>query len=120
MLNHPRAVFSTNLKALIRSSGVTQADLTRELGLRQSTVSDWCSGKKYPRVDKIQLLADYFGVPRTALTEPSDASLQPGTTAWLQMGLLARGVIDQPGDLSDEQLAAILQNMDMLARAYKH
>lgn len=34
-----------------------------------STVSDWCNGKKYPRVNKMQMIANYFGVLMSDLTE---------------------------------------------------
>ncbi|HAR88907.1 MAG TPA: XRE family transcriptional regulator [Ruminococcaceae bacterium] len=51
-----------------------QADLVTELGLKTSTVSDWVNGKKYPRVDKMQLLADYFGILKSDLTEEHDTS----------------------------------------------
>ncbi len=86
MPNNARDVFAWNLRELLDCTGRTQADLIRELGLRQSTVSDWMSGKKYPRVDKIQLLADYFGVNRSALTEGQPAQSLPGTTEWLRAG----------------------------------
>ena len=91
MPNNAREVFAQNLRELLDRTGRTQADLIRELGLRQSTVSDWMSGKKYPRVDKIQLLADFFGVNRSALTEGQPAQSLPGTTQWLRAGLVARG-----------------------------
>lgn len=64
-----RAAFARNLKHIMNQKGVAQADLVARFGITASTVSDWCNGKKYPRVNKIQLLADYFGVSRSELTE---------------------------------------------------
>ena len=116
MPNNARDAFAWNLRELLDCTGRTQADLIRELGLRQSTVSDWMSGKKYPRVDKIQLLADFFGVNRSALTEGQPAESLPGTTQWLRAGLVARGCPGAQG-LEDRQLATILESMDLLARA---
>ncbi|HHY53374.1 MAG TPA: helix-turn-helix transcriptional regulator [Clostridiales bacterium] len=112
-----REIFAQNLRELLRRTGRTQADLVRELELRQSTVSDWMSGKKYPRVDKIQLLADYLGVNRSDLTEERSDSIAPGTREWLREGLVARGC---PGaeELEDHQLEAILESMDLLVRAF--
>lgn len=72
-----RLVFAKNLKNLLQQNGVSQADLVARFGITASTVSDWCTGKKYPRVDKIQLLADYFGVNRAALTEDAAPEQQP-------------------------------------------
>ena len=64
-----RRVFSENLLRRLEERGMTQADLAHALRLTPSTVSDWCTGKKYPRVGSLQLLADLFGIPRGALTE---------------------------------------------------
>ena len=44
-------------------------DIVRDLGITSSTVSDWVLGKKYPRIDKMQMLADYFGILKSDLTE---------------------------------------------------
>lgn len=52
----------------------TQSDLVTDLNLTASTVSDWANGKKYPRVDKMQLLADYFGILKSDLTEEHETS----------------------------------------------
>ena len=50
-------------------SGKTQADIVKDLGFKQATVSDWVTGKKYPRVDAMQQLADYFNVTLSQLTD---------------------------------------------------
>ena len=64
-----RRVFAANLLQLLAERGMSQSDLANALGLTPSTVSDWCTGKKYPRVGSLQLLADYFGTARGRLTE---------------------------------------------------
>lgn len=56
-----RATFVKNLKRIMYNRGKRQADLVNDLHLSSSTVSEWLTGKKYPRVDKIQMLADYLG-----------------------------------------------------------
>ncbi len=42
--------------------GVSQADLARFLGVATGTVSCWATGKKYPRVDKMQKIASVLDV----------------------------------------------------------
>ncbi|KAB8126938.1 helix-turn-helix domain-containing protein [Gracilibacillus oryzae] len=64
-----RKILSDNLKRLLNSKGKTQTDMARELGLSETTVSSWINSERYPRLDKIQLMADYFGVYRSAITE---------------------------------------------------
>lgn len=46
-----------------------QADLINDLGLSSSTISNWCTGLKLPRMDKIQMLADYFNIQLSDLLE---------------------------------------------------
>lgn len=64
-----REIFAERLNHYMNIRGITQADIVSEFGITASTVSDWCNAKKYPRVDKIQMLADYFGILKSDLTE---------------------------------------------------
>lgn len=63
-----REIFVKNLRFLMEARGISQADICRELGVSSATVSDWCTGKKYPRVDAMQRLADLLGVRFSTLT----------------------------------------------------
>ena len=63
-----REIFVKNLRYMMEKKGISQADICRELGVSSATVSDWCTGKKYPRVDAMQRLADLFGVRFSTLT----------------------------------------------------
>ena len=57
-----RKKFKTNLKKIMALKGKTQSDIVKALNFKQSTVSDWLNGKKYPRMDKVQMLANYLNV----------------------------------------------------------
>ena len=50
-------------------SGKTQKELAAIIGVAPSTFNDWLKAKKYPRIDKIELLADYFGILKSDLIE---------------------------------------------------
>ena len=63
-----REIFVQNLRYLMEARGITQADICRELEVSSATASDWCTGKKYPRIDKMQRLADLLGVRYSTLT----------------------------------------------------
>lgn len=73
----PKEVFAKNLNRLLSKNGKTQSDLVAYMNTTASTVSDWCNGKKYPRVDKMQKLADYFGVLKSDLTEERTPEFVP-------------------------------------------
>ena len=64
-----RDTFAKNLRDTMRKNGISQIDIAKRFNVTTSTVSDRCNAKKYPRVDKIQMLADYFGVLKSDLTE---------------------------------------------------
>jgi len=71
MSDTAREIFVKNLRYFMEAKGITQADICRELDVSSATVSDWCSGKKYPRVDAMQRLADLLGVRFSTLTTES-------------------------------------------------
>lgn len=66
-----KTVFSGNLKRYMDRDKMNTADLANALSLPFSTVSDWVHGRKYPRMDKVQIIADFFGIMKSDLTEES-------------------------------------------------
>ena len=55
-----------------------QSDIVNTLGFKQPTVSAWMKGEKYPRMDKVQILAEYLGVKITDLV--GDELIVPART----------------------------------------
>lgn len=64
-----KKILSKNLKKYMDKKGKNVTDLSNDINISYATVNDWCNGKKYPRVDKIQLLANYFDVEKSDLIE---------------------------------------------------
>lgn len=54
--------FSQRIKMLRDRSGLTQAELADRLGLTNRAIGAWESGRSRPRLDKMQQLADLFGI----------------------------------------------------------
>lgn len=67
--NKSKEIFSANLEKLMTSRDVDRNKLCSDLGLKYTTVRDWLKGITYPRIGKIELLADYFGVNKSDLIE---------------------------------------------------
>ena len=63
-----RDTFQINLHHAMDERGVSQLSLAEHLGVTSSTASDWYNGKKYPRPDKMQKIADFLGVTMSWLT----------------------------------------------------
>lgn len=71
-------IFAENLKKQMEIKGVSRNDICRTLGISYFTVSDWVNGKKYPRMDKVEMLANYFGILKSDLIEEkSEGEMTP-------------------------------------------
>lgn len=64
-----KEIFSKNLTWYIAKADVTQKEVAQYLGVNPSSVNDWIKCKKYPRIDKIEMLAKYFGILKSDLIE---------------------------------------------------
>lgn len=64
-----KEIFSRNLRRYMKINNKDRNDVSRDLGIPYSTLTDWYNGNIYPRIDKIQLLANYFGIQKSDLVE---------------------------------------------------
>ena len=67
-----KEIFSKNLKYYIEKSGKDRGELADIWGFPYSTVTEWVNGKKYPRIDRIEVMADYFGILKSDLIEEKE------------------------------------------------
>lgn len=74
-----RKAFSRNLKYYMAKEGKTQADMVKYMKISPATASDWCNERKIPRADKLQAIANWFGISLLELT--SDGNPYDRTTA---------------------------------------
>lgn len=101
-----KEILSKNLKKLLSRKGKSQTDMAKELELNESTVSSWINSAKYPRRDKIELMADYFGVMPSDITE--DKTEQQDTLA-----------AHLDGDFTQEELEEILQYAEFVKQKHR-
>ena len=70
-IDEQKRIFSANLQRYIRISGKEQKQICSDLGINESTFSQWVNGLAIPRnVSTIRKLADYFNVGMTKLINP--------------------------------------------------
>ena len=62
-------IFAYNLNRLMISHRKSRKDLSDALGISYFTITAWANGTKYPRMDKVEMLANYFGVLKSDLIE---------------------------------------------------
>lgn len=64
--------FAANLRSLIAQNGTTITALAKVLGISRQAVSQYADGTGQPNVDKLAMIADYFGVSADYLLGLSD------------------------------------------------
>lgn len=62
-------IFAKNLKYYMEKSGKDRNEICKDLNLKYSTFSEWVNANKYPRIDKIELIANYFNIQKADLIE---------------------------------------------------
>lgn len=78
-----RTQFAANLKRALADAGKTQADMAKYMQVSSATASEWCSGRKMPRADKIQSLCNWLNIELSDLLEEYnvDVVIDPRTIA---------------------------------------
>ena len=64
-----KSVFASNLQKYMDLNNKSRRDVCDALGISYYTITDWVKGKKYPRMDKVEMLANYFGIQKSDLIE---------------------------------------------------
>ena len=64
-----RAIFSRNLKMYMEVHGLNNVELSRIVGVSESTVGKWLLQKSLPRMGVVEQLANYFKINKSDLLE---------------------------------------------------
>ena len=64
--------FAQNLKFYLKQANMTQADLAEYMNVSTAYISNWCTGNKIPRMDKVDKLCELFDINRSDLIEDKD------------------------------------------------
>ena len=108
-------VFAKNLKFYIEKSGKTQKEVALAIGVTPASLNEWIKAKKYPRIDKVEMVAMYFGILKSDLIEnkgmnktlPQVQQLTEGETMLLE---LFRQIPEDAQKMYLEVLRAALKN----------
>lgn len=63
------SIIARNISRQLEQKNKTQLELAEYIGVSQTTVSNWCRGEKMPRMKKLDMICDYFGISRSDLME---------------------------------------------------
>lgn len=81
-------------------------EMCEALGVKYTTFTDWVKGNSYPRIDKIELMANYFGISKSDLVEehPANNRSQNKGVSINVLGRVAAGIpIEAITDIIDTE-----------------
>lgn len=107
-----RKVFVKKLAYYMQLNGKNQMDLMKDLELKSATVSSWCTGKKLPRMDKIQMLADYFGIEKSDLLEEKNNNVLDNykiVAQYLKDNQKGKELFDIILDMNDSDISMLIE-----------
>lgn len=70
-------IFASNLKRYMEQNKKSRKDVADAIGVSYYTFTSWVTGKKYPRMDKVEMIADYFGILKSDLIEEKTIESDP-------------------------------------------
>lgn len=73
-----KEILAKNLRHYMDLNQKTRNDMCKALGVKYTTFADWVNARTYPRIDRIEQMAAYFGIRKSDLVEehpslPTDA-----------------------------------------------
>lgn len=72
-----KQIMAKNIQYYMNQRRKTRQEMCDALGVKYTTFTDWVKGNAYPRIDKIELMANYFGISKADLVEERTA--EPNT-----------------------------------------
>lgn len=69
-----KQIMAENIKHYLEEKNLNVKDFATQLGFKYTTVLDWVNANTYPRIDKIEKMANYFGIDKSKLVEKRDLS----------------------------------------------
>lgn len=100
-----KEIMGKNIQRLMDNAGISRTKLSDDLDIAYTTITSWINGESYPRIDKIELMAAYFGVSKSELVERQDGSRN------INAEMIAAHV---DSDTTDAEREEILQFMEYL------
>lgn len=100
-----KEIMAYNIKRYMDSKGVTNQQLCDDLGFKYTTFMDWIKGVTYPRIGKVEAMANYFGCEKSDLIEEKEKS----TAADDGLSKDMKELIDHLKTLPEDKVQMLLQ-----------
>lgn len=91
MLGNKR-IMGQNILYYMERKGLERKDFAKLLNIPYSTLNEWINGNAYPRINRIQQMADFFGIEKADLVEARTAQKDARGIRIPILGKVAAGV----------------------------
>lgn len=119
-----REIFSKNLQYYMDLYNKTRMEVAKDNNISYTTLTSWLKGDNYPRIDKIEMLANYFRVNKADLIENKYANNEPyysdpAVTEYAQAikdNPDLKILFDASKDMSKDDIDFVLNTIEMLKK----
>lgn len=118
-----KEVFAKNLNYYMEQANKNQKEMAAIVGVSAPTFNEWLKAKKFPRIDKIEKLAQYFGILKSDLIEEKITEekqqkndIRTDIAARLIKDSEFLSVVEVINKLNADQLASIKQVANVLLK----
>lgn len=87
-----KKIMAENITYYMNKHQKTRNDMCEALGVKYTTFTDWVKGNSYPRIDKIELMANYFGISKADLVEKRNSTSTKSGVTINVLGRVAAGI----------------------------
>lgn len=83
-------IMAKNIQYYMELRNKSRNEMCEALGVKYTTFTDWVKGNAYPRIDKIELMANYFGISKSDLVEDHASLLEKSKHKGVTINILGR------------------------------
>ena len=114
-----KKIIARNIQYYMNKNNKTRMEMSEALGVKYTTFTDWVKGKSYPRIDKIEMIANYFGITKSDLVEDRDNYNNPVTVNQIIYTPLTVAAHLDIRDLSDAELEDVQEYIEFIRNKRK-
>ena len=108
-----KPVMAANIKYYMKEKGINAKDLSKALKVPYTTVLSWTKAEYYPRIDKIEMMSDYFGILKSDLIEDKQKQPAQGELSYKKREFIKRVQGMSEAQLERlEQILALVENTE--------
>jgi transcriptional regulator with XRE-family HTH domain len=101
-----KQIMAQNIRRYMERKGVTNQQICDALGFKYTTFMDWIKGVTYPRIGKVEAMAQYFGCEKSDLIEEKK---EKPTVQDDELSEVKRELIESIKKLPEEKILVLLQ-----------